>query len=272
MSKVKMFHEAGRTMIEMLGVISILAMMALGGSIGVSRAIDIWRAWQVEAQVPQLVRDVKSLYAWTEDYGSVGMPLICYNVKVHGAGCNDDDKFVSPWGGQVYVEPINETSEDLGETEPVNKGFRIIYTDVPPVIRNQLLDSERYFPMIAEVKEVGDNLVFSTYNTDDVDRSAETVKCKGEAEYDEVLDACICENGEDPDEGALKFALLAHRQRGLVVIQAPPILGAIGVIAQMSIQNGIVPHLLVWRRMALAHPLLTVIETNIAVIQMPVVQ
>ncbi|MBR4927243.1 MAG: hypothetical protein IKY98_02835, partial [Alphaproteobacteria bacterium] len=61
MSKVKMFHEAGRTMIEMLGVISILAMMALGGSIGVSRAIDIWRAWQVEAQVPQLVRDVKSL-------------------------------------------------------------------------------------------------------------------------------------------------------------------------------------------------------------------
>ena len=178
MSKFKMFHETGRTMIEMLGVISILGMMALGGAVGVSRAIDVWRAWQVEAQVPQLVRDVKALYAWSDNYGtSAMMCFICYKdeIELHGAKCKsesgecleDDPFFVSPWGGKVYIIPINETNEELGETEPVNKGFSIIYTDVPNTIRNQILDGNRYLPMIAEVKEDGTNLVFSTYNTDD---------------------------------------------------------------------------------------------------------
>ncbi len=193
MSKVKMFHETGRTMIEMLGVISILGMMALGGAVGVSRAIDVWRAWQVEAQVPQLVRDVKALYAWKEDFSGLNMDFICDNItKVHGAGCKGN-AFVSPWGGQITVA----TGDSM-------YGFDITYTNVPNTIRNQILDGNRYLPMVAEVKENGTNLVFSTGYGDDVDISCETIKCKGDAVCDEATVECVCTNGGNPEEGCFE--------------------------------------------------------------------
>ena len=204
MSKVKMFHETGRTMIEMLGVISILGMMALGGAVGVSRAIDVWRAWQVEAQVPQLVRDVKALYAWKEDFSGLNMDFICDNItKVHGAGCKGD-AFVSPWGGQITVA----TGDSM-------YGVDITYTDVPNTIRNQILDGNRYLPMIAEVKENGTNLVFSTGYGDDVDISCETIKCKGDAVCDEATVECVCTNGGNPEAGCLDVCPASTSIEGL---------------------------------------------------------
>ena len=183
----KSFRETGRTMIEMLGVIGILGMMSVGGAVGVSRVIDFRRGWQLQTQVPQLVRDIKALYSWQSDYTQMDMRTICKNVKVDGAGCTNL-AFKSSWGGQIIV---TRGGDNL-------YGFDIEYSDVPQVILNQVEDMA-FSQLSKHIDNDNKTLVFSTYKEGDY-WCGDTV-CIGSAVCDEEELKCICENGEDPNRG-----------------------------------------------------------------------
>lgn len=67
----KITKEAGRSMIEMLGVLAIIGILSVGGLIGFSRAIERHRINETINQVALIAQNTRDLFKSQKDYGSL---------------------------------------------------------------------------------------------------------------------------------------------------------------------------------------------------------
>ena len=56
-------NEAGRSMIEMLGVLAIIGVLSVGGIAGYSKAMNKFKTNKVADNVSMIVANIKTLYA-----------------------------------------------------------------------------------------------------------------------------------------------------------------------------------------------------------------
>ena len=68
MNNYRYENEAGRSMIEMLGVLAIIGVLSVGGIAGYSKAMNKFKTNQVADNVSMLVANIKTLYAQQKSY------------------------------------------------------------------------------------------------------------------------------------------------------------------------------------------------------------
>ncbi len=116
-------NESGRSLIEMLAVISVISMITVGSISAMNYGLQAYRANASYDLVESTAQRVSDLYSWMKGYpnDSASMKnLICDN-DIFDNGCINSESVATaaaPWG-QIKIEAGDETA------------FRITLTDVP---------------------------------------------------------------------------------------------------------------------------------------------
>jgi len=127
-------NEAGRSMIEMLGVLAIIGVLSVGGIAGYSKAMTQYKINKTADQVTQIVGNVRTLFASRPDYTVFSNEYMQTGArqviqKAHLAPeemwNSDRTKLEHPFGGEVT---INYAYDRKGN---YTKAFGIQLRDLP---------------------------------------------------------------------------------------------------------------------------------------------
>ena len=116
-------NEAGRSMIEMLGVLAIIGVLSVGGIAGYSKAMNKFKTNKVADNVSMLVANIKTLYAQQNTYtGLDNKSAISMGVVPDELGTNDNTgTLTNAFSGPVYIDASESTSS--GD----NKAFILVF-------------------------------------------------------------------------------------------------------------------------------------------------
>ncbi|MBP5343911.1 MAG: hypothetical protein J6Y85_02410 [Alphaproteobacteria bacterium] len=124
--------ESGRSMIEMLGVLSIMGVIMYGAVAGINFGIDMYKINATYNEVEELAQSIVDLYSWAKSYEGLSptptkaSKVICENDAY--PTCNSSgDTMTNQWGGNVTVASIEDGAN-----------FEITYSGVPDVALERL--------------------------------------------------------------------------------------------------------------------------------------
>lgn len=120
--------EQGRTMLEMIGVVAILAVMTVGAATAISFSLMLFEANHMHAELEQIARGVTDLYSWNRNFSGLTMGVVCENdiLARSCVGNGSTQVWTNVFDGEITVEPDNNS-------------FLIRYTEVPERVCRQLL-------------------------------------------------------------------------------------------------------------------------------------
>ena len=122
--------ESGRSMVEMLGVLSIMGVIMYGAVAGINFGIDMYKINATYNEVEELAQSIVDLYSWSKTYKALSNKIICEN-DIYPLPCGGSYTLTNEWGGNVCVGPITEGTE-----------FQITYTYVPYIACERLKTQE----------------------------------------------------------------------------------------------------------------------------------
>ncbi len=116
-------NESGRSLIEMLAVISVISMITVGSISAMNYGLQAYRANASYDLVESTAQRVSDLYSWMKGYpnDSASMKNLICNNDIFDSDCIGNESVATaaaPWG-QIKIEAGDETA------------FRITLTDVP---------------------------------------------------------------------------------------------------------------------------------------------
>ena len=116
-------NEAGRSMIEMLGVLAIIGVLSVGGIAGYSKAMNKFKTNKVADNVSMLVTNIKTLYAQQNTYtGLKNKTAISMGVVPDELGTNETSgKLTNAFNGDVFIDVSGSTNGDT------SKAFIIVF-------------------------------------------------------------------------------------------------------------------------------------------------
>ena len=130
-------NESGRSMVEMLGVLSIMGVIMYGAVAGINYGIDMYNINATHTEVEELAQAVMDLFSWTQNYSGLSnnsSAILCDNDAF--ASCRNG-QMTNKWGASVTVTPVQEDgSACAGEN---CTAFTITYQDVPYLACERLL-------------------------------------------------------------------------------------------------------------------------------------
>ena len=168
--------ESGRSMIEMLGVLSIMGVIMYGAVAGINFGIDMYKINATYNEIEELGQAITDLYSWnsgnydgltkyTDTSGnySSSAQIICDNDAYPNC-TNNNTQLTNQWGGGVNVGSVGTEAED----------FVIEYTGLPYVACERLR-TEPSFQSVC----IGKNIDCASGNTNIVTfYSIGATKCK----------------------------------------------------------------------------------------------
>ena len=119
---MKHTHEAGRSMIEMLGVLAIIGVLSVGGIAGYSQAMSKYKVTKTTDQIQTMVTNIRTLFAGQRTYGGLETAKTAYTMGIYtdetypGSGST---------GSNAYGGDINLTVSANG------RNFAISYNNIP---------------------------------------------------------------------------------------------------------------------------------------------
>jgi len=123
---MKIFTEKGRSMVEMLGVLAIIAVISAGALVGYSKAMRRQRLNEIISQIALMVVNIHSFYGNQDSYETLNeRTAVKYNIvtqRMHGSG----NTLYSPYQGR-----INITLDKAVQDGPDKTAFVITYRDLP---------------------------------------------------------------------------------------------------------------------------------------------
>ena len=116
-------NEAGRSMIEMLGVLAIIGVLSVGGIAGYSKAMNKFKTNKVADNVSMLVANIKTLYAQQNTYeGLNNENAISMGVVPDELGTDETSgKLTNAFNGDVFIDVSGSTNGDT------SKAFIIVF-------------------------------------------------------------------------------------------------------------------------------------------------
>ncbi len=119
-------NEFGRSMIEMLGVLAIIAVITSGSIVGYSKAMRRHRLNETITQVSLMMTNIRSFYSTTDDYeGFDENTAARYNMvtqRMRGA----DGTLMNPYKGRISI-----SLDKAVQGGPDHTAFVITYRDLP---------------------------------------------------------------------------------------------------------------------------------------------
>ena len=120
--------ESGRSMIEMLAVLSIMGVIMYGAIAGINFGIDMYKINATYNEVEELAQSIVDLYSWNKQtpYSNLNIKTVCDN-DAYPTCSNDNQTMTNQWGGRVIV----------GKRDDGNS-FAIVYNSVPSIACERL--------------------------------------------------------------------------------------------------------------------------------------
>ncbi len=148
----KKTNESGRSFVEVLGVIGVLAVMTVGAITGLSYVMTLFRISQTQAEIEEISHGVYELYAWNRNIPTDLMPTICSNdiisKKCIVASSLESDETTNTEGitgseallpkGEYWTNSFGGTIEVVPFPENNPETFVIRYTQLPKMVCQQL--------------------------------------------------------------------------------------------------------------------------------------
>ena len=134
MKHIKKLFENGRTMLEVLAALAILASIGVGISTGINHGLMVYRSSVLQTQLPQLKKAIQTVYAFENyDYSDVenrdDYSELFENILDDNACTGNICKSA---GGSFKVSPVNG-----------GRGFKITFIEMPKGICLELADAIR---------------------------------------------------------------------------------------------------------------------------------
>ena len=119
---MKHTHEAGRSMIEMLGVLAIIGVLSVGGIAGYSQAMSKYKVTKTTDQIQTMVTNIRTLFAGQRTYTGLETPKTAYTMGIFTDETYDSTNSV---GSNAYGGAITLTTADSAHQ------FVITYENIP---------------------------------------------------------------------------------------------------------------------------------------------
>ena len=139
MKKVKKFFENGRTMLEMLAVLAIIASIGIGISAGITHGLTAYHASILQTQLPQIKKAIENTYSFnpnpTQKYTNIGSLTEEQYASMFGDILGQDACTrlgCKTAGGSFSLHPIAN-----------GNGFRITFNEMPNKICYEIEDNTR---------------------------------------------------------------------------------------------------------------------------------
>ena len=113
-------NEAGRSMIEMLGVLAIIGVLSVGGIAGYSKAMNKFKTNKIADNVSMIVANVKTLYAQQNTYKglnngtAVSMGVIPDELGTEYANVSQAT-LTNAFNGPVFIKQSDSTTDGDGK-------------------------------------------------------------------------------------------------------------------------------------------------------------
>ncbi|MBP5215610.1 MAG: hypothetical protein J6039_03525 [Alphaproteobacteria bacterium] len=126
-------NQAGRSMIEMLGVLAIIGVLSVGALAGYSKAMTKYRVNKTIDHVTQIVSGVRALFGGHKTYAALGSSN---NTKLIGKAHLFPDELISGSGDTYTVQnnifggTVTLVASDKRKNND-NKAFIITFTYIP---------------------------------------------------------------------------------------------------------------------------------------------
>ena len=118
---MKHTHEAGRSMIEMLGVLAIIGVLSVGGIAGYSQAMSKYKVTKTTDQIQTMVTNIRTLFAGQRTYTGLTAP----NAYTMGILTDETYKGSGSVGSNAYGGDIELSVSSDGHN------FIIAYKNIP---------------------------------------------------------------------------------------------------------------------------------------------
>lgn len=119
-------QDAGRSMVEMLGVLAIIAVLSAGGLIGYSKGMRRHRLNETISEIAVMVTNTRNFYANSDNYESFDVPTaVRYNIATERM-IGTASTLVNQYKGRITI-----TLDAANEGGPDNTAFVITYRDLP---------------------------------------------------------------------------------------------------------------------------------------------
>ncbi len=103
MSTIAKIEQAGRSMVEMLGVLAIIGVLSVGGISGYSKAMAKYKLTKAQDQMSMLLINIRTAYATSSGYaGLTTQTAYEYNILPKEMA-QTSTQFVNAFGGEIVV-------------------------------------------------------------------------------------------------------------------------------------------------------------------------
>ncbi len=113
MLKRKLSENSGRSTLEMIGVLTIMAVLTIGGIAGYSKAMPKYRMSKMAEQTSLIITNIRAAYAIKDDYAgltttaAIQMGAIAKEMTKIASGTNTLAAF-NPFGGRIFLSPAED--------------------------------------------------------------------------------------------------------------------------------------------------------------------
>lgn len=123
------YNEAGRSMIEMLGVLAIIGVLSVGGIAGYSKAMNKYRVNKTVDEITQIATNIRTLFGGQRNYASLTADVVNGAKLVPEEMYTDASAsamtYANPWSENLTITVTSKTSADS------NKAFTIKSEKIP---------------------------------------------------------------------------------------------------------------------------------------------
>ena len=105
-------EQAGRSMVEMLGVLAIIGVLSIGGISGYSKAMAKYRINKTLDQISMLVMNIRTLFASSLDYTGLDEGLAIRMGIIPGEMQGSGSTIINAFQGNVSIKPGNQGGEN----------------------------------------------------------------------------------------------------------------------------------------------------------------
>ena len=99
--------QAGRSMVEMLGVLAIIGVLSVGGISGYSKAMGKFKLTKAQDQITMLLMNVRTAYATSPSYSGFNSQMAAdYNIAPADMIVGGGSSLGGAFGGEVHVSAV----------------------------------------------------------------------------------------------------------------------------------------------------------------------
>ena len=129
-------NNSGRSMIEMLGVLAIIAILSVGGLVGFSKAIERHRINETVTQITLIAQNTRDLFKSQNNYSGLDSSLVSMSDTTYANRILADKALLFPdslrnnnyenmFGGKMYFRSTARFAADDG------KAFMVVFRSIP---------------------------------------------------------------------------------------------------------------------------------------------